>query len=106
MAHTHQKIAPGVGGRQGRFAGYCLVIKTQLSLSVEYVGKDFAHHILAGCIILQKYPGQLVHPQIMLLEELFYRFFVYLHYFIFFCLYYNRILIFLTLSRIFFNANF
>ena len=87
MAHTHQKIAPGVGGRQGRSAGYCLVvsrlvIKLQLGLSVEHIGKDFAHHILAGCIILQKYPGQLVHPQIMLPEELFYRFFVYLHYFI------------------------
>ena len=27
-------------------------------------------------------------------------------YFLFFCLYYNRIFIFLTLSRIFFNANF
>ena len=27
MAHTHQKIAPGVSGRQGRIAGYSLVIK-------------------------------------------------------------------------------
>ena len=79
-------LLPPQGGRQGRFAGYCLVIKTQLSLSVEHIGKDFAHHILAGCIILQKYPGQLVHPQIMLPEELFYRFFVYLHYFISFLL--------------------
>ena len=86
MAHTHQKIAPGVGGSQGRIAGYCLVIKLQLGLSVEYIGKDFAHHILAGCIILQKYPGQLVHPQIMLPEEQFYRFLVYLHYFISFLL--------------------
>ena len=91
MAHTYQKIAPSVGGRQGRFVGYCLVvsrlvIKPQLGLSVEHIGKDFAHHILAGCIILQKYPGQLVHPQIMLPEELFYRFFVYLHYFISFLL--------------------
>ena len=42
MAHTHQKIASGVSGRQGRIVGYSLVIKTQLSLSVEHIGKDFA----------------------------------------------------------------
>ena len=76
---------------------YCITDAVRLSPSLTYFVKNDNHSTWA--IDLNAH-------YVVKLSEMFYRFFVYLHYFIFFCLYYNRIFIFLTLSRIFFNANF